>query len=54
MSPENNYNKQAKNFFQNHLLVLHTLEVFCNLTYRNHWTWTGKILDYHTELGLIL
>ena len=50
--------KHAQMFYQKHSLVLHTVEIFCNLTLRNHWisdcpglgitlywTWTRKILE---------
>ena len=49
---ENNYKKQAQFFYQNHSLVLHTVEIFCNLILRNHWTW--KISHYLNWLRLIL
>ena len=39
-------------FYQNHSLVLHTVEIFCNLILRNHWTW--KISHYLNWLRLIL
>ena len=26
-------------FYQNHLLALHTVEIFCNWILRNHWTY---------------
>ena len=51
---EKNYKKQAQMVYQNHLLVLRTVEIFCNLILRNHWTWTWKILDYLIGLGLTL
>ena len=72
---ENNYKNQAHIFYQNHLLVLYTLEIFCNFKFEKsldldlknlgvpYWarinfiiycTWTRKILEYLTGLGLIL
>ena len=41
-------------FYQNHPLALHTAEIFSNLILRNHWTWTRKISDCLTGLGLTL
>ena len=35
---ENNHKKQTQILYQNDLLVLHTVEIFCNLILRNHWT----------------
>ena len=32
---ERNYKKQAQMFYQNNLLALHTVEIFCNLILRN-------------------
>ena len=34
-------------FYQNQSLVLHPVEIFCNLILRNHWTWSVKISGYH-------
>ena len=51
---EKNYKKQAQMFYQNYSLALHTVKIFCNLILRNHWTWTWKILDRLTGLGLTL
>ena len=34
-------------------LALHTLEIFCYLILRNHWTWTWKIMDYLIGLRLL-
>ena len=33
---EKNYKKQAQMLDQNHLLALHTVEIFCNSILRNH------------------
>ena len=41
-------------FWQNNLLALHAVEIFCNLILRNHWTWTWKISYCLTGLGLTL
>ena len=32
-----NYKKQAQVFYQNRSLVLHMVEIFCNLILRNRW-----------------
>ena len=52
---EKNYKKQAQMFSQNHSLVLHTVEILCNLILRNYWTWTCKIfeLPYWTRIDFI-
>ena len=39
------YEKKASTFYQNHPLALHTVEVFCNLIWRNHWFSTWKVSD---------
>ena len=41
-------------FYQNHLLALHAVKIFCNFTLGNHWTWTWKISDCLTGLELTL
>ena len=51
---EKNYKNETQIFYQNHSLVLHTAEIFCNLILRNHWSWTWKILECLTELRLTL
>ena len=42
-------------FSQNHLLVLHTVEILCNLILRNYWNSTCKIfeLPYWTRIDFI-
>ena len=37
---ERNYKKQVQFFYQKHSLALHTVEIFCNLTLKNHQAWT--------------
>ena len=49
-----NYKKQAQVFYQNRSLVLHMVEIFCNLILRNRWAWNWKISDCFTELVLTL
>ena len=39
-------------FYQNYSLALHTVEIFCNLILRNHWTSTPKIFDCLTKQAL--
>ena len=51
---EMNHKRQAQMFYQNHSLLLHKVDIFCNLILRNHWTWTCKILNCLTGLGLTL
>ena len=43
-------------FYRNHLLALRTVEIFCNLILRNHWTWTRKIheLPYWTRIDFVI
>ena len=46
---------QAQMFSQNHSFVLHTIGISCNLTLRNHWTWTFPKLGitlWYIGLGL--
>ena len=57
---EKNYKKQAQMLYQNPSLALQSYrylrkaEIFWNLILRNHWTWTWKISDCLTGLGLTL
>ena len=44
--------KETQVFYQNHSLALHTVEIFCNLIFRNHWTWTWNVSDCLTGLNL--
>ena len=47
-----NDKNQAQIFYQNYSLALHTVEIFCNLILRNHWTSTQKIFDCLTKQAL--
>ena len=35
---DKNYEKQVQMFYQNHSLVLHTIDIFCNLILKNYVT----------------